>query len=50
MNQEAQYVWDYALGTDFYLAGGTAVSRAYLHHCVSDDLDLFVKSDSRFAM
>ncbi len=28
MNQEAQYVWDYALGTDFYLAGGTAVSRA----------------------
>ncbi|MCU0340482.1 MAG: nucleotidyl transferase AbiEii/AbiGii toxin family protein, partial [Spirosomaceae bacterium] len=26
----------------FYLTGGTAVSRVYLHHRFSDDLDLFV--------
>jgi hypothetical protein len=37
-----------ALATDFYLTGGTAVSRAYLHHRVSDDLDMFVNYDARF--
>src|SRR5207247_5934950 len=36
-----------ALTTDFYLTGGTALSRGYLHHRFSDDLDLFVNSDRR---
>ncbi len=35
--------------TGFYLTGGTASSRGYLHHRFSDDLDLFVNDDSRFA-
>jgi hypothetical protein len=41
--------------TDFYLTGGTALSRAYLHHRFSDDLDLFVNyaslkdTDPRFS-
>ena len=26
----------------FYLTAGTALSRAYLHHRYSDDLDFFV--------
>lgn len=29
------------LSTDFYLTGGTALSRVYLHHRYSDDLDFF---------
>ena len=33
--------------TDFYLTGGTALSRGYLHHRFSDDLDLFVNDDDR---
>lgn len=32
----------------FYLTGGTALSRHYLHHRYSDDLDLFVNSDPTF--
>lgn len=28
--------------SQFYLTGGTALSRGYLHHRYSDDLDLFV--------
>ncbi len=36
--------------TGFYLTGGTAVSRAYLQHRYSDDLDLFVNYDPNFAM
>ena len=36
--------------TGFYLTGGTAASRAYLHHRFSDDLDLFVNDDSRFEL
>jgi hypothetical protein len=28
---------------DFYLTGGTALARFYLHHRVSEDLDLFIK-------
>lgn len=31
-----------ACNTDFYLTGGTALSRHYLHHRYSDDLDFFV--------
>lgn len=30
------------LPVEFYLTGGTALSRAYLHHRYSDDLDFFV--------
>lgn len=36
------------LETGFYLTGGTAASRDYLHHRFSDDLDLFVNHDERF--
>lgn len=39
-----------ALDTGFYLSGGTASSRGYLHHRFSDDLDLFVNDDSRFEL
>lgn len=39
-----------ALETGFYLTGGTAASRGYLHHRFSDDLDLFVNDDDRFAL
>lgn len=38
------------LETDFYLSGGTAASRGYLHHRFSDDLDLFVNDDDRFGL
>jgi predicted nucleotidyltransferase component of viral defense system len=31
-------------GTDFFLTGGTALSRAYYHHRYSDDLDFFVNA------
>lgn len=37
-----------ALDTGFYLTGGTVVSRVYLRHRVSDDLDLFVNYNSEF--
>lgn len=36
--------------TEFYLTGGTAASRAYLHHRFSEDLDLFVNDDPRFGL
>ena len=36
--------------TDFYLTGGTAASRGYLNHRLSDDLDLFVNDDNRFGL
>ncbi|MCC7119210.1 MAG: nucleotidyl transferase AbiEii/AbiGii toxin family protein [Anaerolineales bacterium] len=36
--------------TQFHLSGGTAASRAYLHHRFSDDLDYFVNDDSRFTL
>jgi predicted nucleotidyltransferase component of viral defense system len=35
-------------GSPFYLTGGTALSRCYLHHRYSDDLDLFVNADLNF--
>lgn len=34
--------------TGFYLTGGTAVSRVYLHHRFSDDLDLFANLQPDF--
>lgn len=38
------------LGTGFYLTGGTASSRGYLHHRFSDDIDLFVNDDNSFGL
>lgn len=38
------------LDTHFYLTGGTASSRGYLHHRFSDDIDLFVNDDDRFGL
>jgi len=37
------------LPVDFYLTGGTALSRAYLNHRYSDDLDFFVNNVSEFS-
>ena len=34
--------------TTFYLTGGTALGRHYLHHRHSDDLDLFVNAAGDF--
>ena len=39
-----------SIQTGFYLTGGTAASRAYLHHRFSDDLDFFVNDDDRFGL
>lgn len=36
------------LPVDFYLTGGTALSRAWLNHRYSDDLDFFVNQNSGF--
>jgi predicted nucleotidyltransferase component of viral defense system len=35
-------------GSPFYLSGGTALSRAWLHHRYSDDLDFFVNKSDDF--
>ena len=35
--------------TPFYLTGGTALSRRWFAHRYSEDLDLFVDSDPRYA-
>ncbi|HQN16563.1 MAG TPA: nucleotidyl transferase AbiEii/AbiGii toxin family protein [Bacteroidales bacterium] len=37
-----------ALSTDFYLTGGTALSRFYLQHRYSDDLDFFANQSQHF--
>ena len=37
-----------SLQLPFYLTGGTALSRHYLHHRYSDDLDLFVNNEADF--
>lgn len=39
-----------ALGTAFYLTGGTAASRGYLGHRVGEGLELFVNDDPRFGL
>jgi hypothetical protein len=39
-----------AAPTEFYLGGGTAASRGYLHHRFSDDLDLFVNDQPQFGL
>ncbi len=38
------------LETGFYLSGGTAASRLYLHHRFSDDLDFFVNDHHDFVL
>lgn len=35
--------------TSFYLTGGTALSRAWLQHRYSDDLDFFLNNDNAFS-
>jgi predicted nucleotidyltransferase component of viral defense system len=35
-------------GTDFFLTGGTALSRAYYNHRYSDDLDFFVNRSKTY--
>ena len=35
-------------GTDFFLTGGTALSRAYYNHRYSDDLDFFVNQSRTY--
>ncbi|OFX32468.1 MAG: hypothetical protein A2X08_00640 [Bacteroidetes bacterium GWA2_32_17] len=35
--------------TDFYLTGGTALSRVYLKHRYSDDLDFFINNSNKFS-
>jgi hypothetical protein len=35
-------------GTDFFLTGGTALSRVYYNHRYSDDLDFFVNASSSY--
>jgi len=37
------------LNTRFYLTGGTALSRAWLQHRYSDDLDFFLNNDPAFS-
>ncbi|MEZ4710861.1 MAG: nucleotidyl transferase AbiEii/AbiGii toxin family protein [Caldilineaceae bacterium] len=39
-----------SVNTGFYLTGGTVLSRAYLQHRYSDDLDLFVNYDPNFGI
>jgi len=36
--------------TGFHLTGGTALSRGYLNHRFSDDLDFIVNDDERFVL
>ena len=36
------------LDVGFYLTGGTALSRCFLNHRYSDDLDLFLNADAEF--
>jgi len=35
-------------GTDFFLTGGTALSRGYYHHRYSDDLDFFINRSQTY--
>ena len=37
-------------GVQFFLTGGTALSRAYYNHRYSDDLDFFVCNDADYAV
>jgi len=37
-----------SINSKFYLTGGTVLSRAYLHHRYSDDLDFFLNRENDF--
>ncbi|MBI4649532.1 MAG: nucleotidyl transferase AbiEii/AbiGii toxin family protein [Bacteroidia bacterium] len=37
------------LKTGFYLTGGTALGRVYLHHRFSEDLDLFINNAAEYS-
>lgn len=37
-----------SVDNNFYLTGGTALSRAYVNHRYSDDLDFFVNNDDSY--
>lgn len=37
------------LNVPFYLTGGTALSRGYYNHRLSDDLDFFLNADENFS-
>jgi predicted nucleotidyltransferase component of viral defense system len=37
-----------SLSSDFYLTGGTALSRCFLNHRYSDDLDFFIHNEEAF--
>jgi predicted nucleotidyltransferase component of viral defense system len=39
-----------AIDSEFYLSGGTALSRGYLNHRFSEDLDFFVNDDPQFGL
>lgn len=41
---------DKKLETPFYLTGGTALSRHYFNHRYSDDIVLFVNSNSNYPL
>ena len=46
--QDMVLQWVESSGVDFYLTGGTALSRCYLNHRYSDDLDFFINDNSEF--
>jgi hypothetical protein len=48
--QDAVLALASTVDTGFYLTGGTALGRVHLHHRYSEDLDLFVNDDDRFAV
>jgi predicted nucleotidyltransferase component of viral defense system len=39
-----------SIDTQFHLTGGTALSRGYINHRFSDDLDFFVNDDPNFGL
>jgi hypothetical protein len=46
--QEKFLSWWKLLGLPFYLTGGTALGRYYLHHRYSEDLDFFINAHPDF--
>ena len=46
--QDKFLTWWAGFGFPFYLTGGTALGRFYLHHRLSDDLGFFVNADDKY--
>jgi predicted nucleotidyltransferase component of viral defense system len=46
--QDKFLTWWAASDFPFYLTGGTALGRFYLHHRLSEDLDFFVNADDNY--